>query len=158
MLVWILAGLAIALVPLIVIAVTSDRKYRRLFRDAHLAEVAATLAQLWSEAEATDLEHSAVTSLELALTWRPKGPEIALSHGSGKLAKPAAAFLISWIEAWLALPDDTRRRYLLAAGRYTLRLAALPDAVTLNREPPEAEALDGLRQTAADRMRKIRFS
>ncbi len=157
MLIWILAGVAVALIPLIVIAVSADRKYRRLFRDDHLAELAALLERLRTQAEADDAEATDLTSLALAVTWRPRGPEVVLSHGSGKLARPAAAFLLAWVHALLGLAE-ARCRFVEAGGRFTLRVERLPEGAEVTVVLPDAGGLHALRAAAADTMGGVAFT
>ena len=161
MLVWILAGLALALVPFIVVAVNAQRKYRGLFDDDHLLELAALLAELKAAAAADGLPHSALTSHGLAVTWDATVPELSLSHRDGKLHDTAAAFLTALTERLVAAPPGTDITRLRRAGRHVLRLALPPDADAAFRAAPllspDRAALPPLRAAAADDLRTTRF-
>jgi len=160
MLVWILAGLAVAIVPFILVALNAQRKYRPLFDDTHLVEVAELLARLKVEARERG-SSSAISSHDLALTWDATRQELALSHRDGKLHQAAGAFLAHFAVALLAPPEDAEVRYVKAHGRYVVRLALPEDAaagfgataVTV----PAIEELPPLRARAADAMRGTRF-
>jgi len=161
MLLWILAGFAVALVPFIVIAVNAQRKYRGLFGDDHLHEVATTLATLKREADASDAPPSALTSHGLALTWDASCPEITFSHRDGKLHATAAGFLAAFIEALAAPPAGTTTRRLRRAGRYVLALTLPGPADAAYRAAalavPAPDAFAPLRAAAAEAMRTVTF-
>lgn len=160
MLVWILAGLAVAIVPFILVAVNAQRKYRPLFDDAHLVEVAELLARLKVEADGDGVS-SAISSHDLAITWDASRPELALSHRDGKLHQAAGAFMARLAVALIAPPADTGITFARAHGRYVVRLA-LPAAsdATFRATPiavPTLADLPPLRARATDAMRTTHF-
>ncbi|PKN54261.1 MAG: hypothetical protein CVU56_27585 [Deltaproteobacteria bacterium HGW-Deltaproteobacteria-14] len=160
MLVWILAGLAVAIVPFILVALNAQRKYRPLFDDAHLVEVAELLARLKGEADADGVA-SVISSHDLAITWDASRPEIALSHRDGKLHQAAGAFLARFTVALISPPPEAEVAFTRAHGRYVVRLALPPEAGAAFRAAPVTVPaladLPPLRARAADAMRTTRF-
>ncbi|TNF32431.1 MAG: hypothetical protein EP329_10220 [Deltaproteobacteria bacterium] len=160
MLVWILAGLAVAIVPFIVVALNAQRKYRPLFDDTHFVELAEILARLKVEADERD-SSSAISSHDLAVTWDATRPELALSHRDGKLHEAAGAFLAHIAVTLLAPPAGTDLRYVKGGGRYLVRFG-LPEGTdaAFRAAPvnvPTTDELPQLRAAAADAMRGTRF-
>lgn len=160
MLVWILAGLAVAIVPFMLVALNAQRKYRPLFDDAHLVEVAALLARLKAEADSGGVA-SAISAHDLAITWDASRPEVALSHRDGKLHQAAGAFLASFTVALIAPPPQAEVAFTRAHGRYVVRLTLPPEADAAFRAAPvtvpTVEELPPLRARAADAMRTTHF-
>lgn len=156
MLAWILLGFAVAIVPFVVLIVKQSRLYPRLLGDAHLDELAATVARLKADA-ADGRARSAITSEGLALTWDATRPEVRVSLARGRLAPPAAAFFLAYLELLAAPPDGADAAHVLDGGRHVLRLALPDDAADAFREapitPPAPDERAALRARAADAIR-----
>ena len=160
MLVWILAGLAVAIVPFILVGLNVQRKYRPLFDDTHLVELAEILARLKVAAAAGSV-CSEISAHDLAVSWDATKPELALSHRDGKLHRAAGAFLAHYALAVIAPPEGTTTQLSQAHGRYLLRLTLPPGSDADFRVAPVAvpssERLAALRAQAADAIRGTRF-
>jgi len=144
----ILTGIGAGLLVAIVLIVRQEKRYRVLFSDTHLCELAVALEKARTGAPAATFEG-------VTLAWERMPGHVAVTLSSkGALAAPAARFLLAFVQDLVGGGAECRglqldkKSYAAVWGQGDVD----PERAVV---APEGEALVAMRQRAAESMKSL---
>lgn len=141
----ILVGVGAGLLVAMLVIARQEKRYRVLFSDAHLADLAKCL-----ESARTGTPTRTFEGIKVAWERMPEHAAITLSSDSA-LAAPAARFLLTFVAELVGEPSPSA----LQLGKRDFAALLPRPAAEREVDQPEGEALVAMRGRSADAMKNL---